>query len=292
MSWIKLDDGFADHPKIMGLPSDALRWFHIRALCYAARYRTGGVITAATLRGLGGKPGTAKTLCDAGLWDPVEGGAWLIHDFEEYNPPKREVPPELSAVRAEAGRKGGRARVANLQATQSKGIEAIGLPNLLPRTAARGRPVPSRPVPSQSPTPGNTPTTPSSSSLPPAAESGRDDDDDSPNDAPPDDEFEFKVAELVRAMNVPRIEPSLGAELRLIAEEQPLEAIRTAIRECVRDGVKPWPREIVERLPRPESDGLEARKQRYGWPRPATDDLEARKRRYGWPTGNGTGGVK
>jgi hypothetical protein len=258
MTWVKLDDGFTEHPKVIGLPSDAARWFHVRALCYAARYRTDGVITAAILRGLGGKPATAEALVAAGLWDELDVvDAWQIHDFAEYNP-RQETTPELSARRAEAGRKGGLARVANTQAPTkqnqakpSKQNQANDQADLLPRRRGRAsRPVPSRPVPNPVT---KTPTT-SSLSLP-GAEHRRDDDD--------EPEFSDGAVLILSALRLRRIEPDLAADARQLADEVAVDSIQTAIESCRADGVKPWPDKIRERLP-DLTDGLEARKRKYG----------------------------
>jgi hypothetical protein len=259
MTWVKLDDGFTEHPKVIGLPSDAARWFHVRALCYAARYRTDGVITAAILRGLGGKPATAEALVAAGLWDELDVvDAWQIHDFAEYNP-RQETTPELSARRAEAGRKGGLARVANTQAPTkqnqakpSKQNQANDQADLLPRRRGRAsRPVPSRPLP----VPGNNSRRLSSSSSLPGAEHRRDDDD--------EPEFSDGAVLILSALRLRRIEPDLAADARQLADEVAVDSIQTAIESCRADGVKPWPDKIRERLP-DLTDGLEARKRKYG----------------------------
>ena len=43
MAWTKLDDGFADHPKVAPLSDPAFRAF-VAGLCFANRYLTDGVL--------------------------------------------------------------------------------------------------------------------------------------------------------------------------------------------------------------------------------------------------------
>ena len=45
MSWLKLDDGFARHPKVTALTYKD-RWTWMAVLCYCARYRTDGYLPA------------------------------------------------------------------------------------------------------------------------------------------------------------------------------------------------------------------------------------------------------
>ncbi len=92
MSWAKLDDAFADHPKVVGL-SDAAFRLHVTAILYAARYETDGEIPGGVLARMGASPECAAELADAGLWDHATGG-YAIHDYLKYNP-SREQRDEL-----------------------------------------------------------------------------------------------------------------------------------------------------------------------------------------------------
>lgn len=104
MSWVKLDDGFPEHPKVVGL-TDVAFCLYIHALCYAARRETDGYIPAGSVSSLAGGAGRARAaraaaeLVAAQLWHatgpetcercrkvaPLSHG-WIIHDFLEYNP--------------------------------------------------------------------------------------------------------------------------------------------------------------------------------------------------------------
>lgn len=83
MSWVRLDDGFMEHAKVIGLPPRDIV-VHLRALCYAARRRDPH-ITPAALPLLVATPAIAQRLTGAGLWDRNSDG-WVIHDWDDYQP--------------------------------------------------------------------------------------------------------------------------------------------------------------------------------------------------------------
>lgn len=84
MPWIKLDDGFWDHPKILAV-GDRLAITHQRAMMWSARHATGGHIPAGALRAIGVTRAQARKLTENRLWDET-GDGWRIHDWEVYNP--------------------------------------------------------------------------------------------------------------------------------------------------------------------------------------------------------------
>ena len=49
MPWVKLDDGFTDHPKIASLSDSAFRTF-VTALCYCNKNLTDGFVPALIAR--------------------------------------------------------------------------------------------------------------------------------------------------------------------------------------------------------------------------------------------------
>jgi hypothetical protein len=95
MSWVKLDDGFAEHPKIAKVgPIGA--WLQIQALCYCNPNLTDGFVPMAVAytfvprtRSYPAKQ-CVTLIVDAGLWERVPGG-YRIHDYERYQPSKAEV---------------------------------------------------------------------------------------------------------------------------------------------------------------------------------------------------------
>lgn len=107
MTWVRLDDGFATHPKILGLSDASLRVL-LESYCYAAQHMTDGLLAPAVASRLGTRKARTE-LVSAGLWDETPEGV-VIHDYLTYNPSRAEVEERrdyLHQVRAAAGRKGG-----------------------------------------------------------------------------------------------------------------------------------------------------------------------------------------
>ena len=91
MSWLRLDDGFADHPKIASLTaSEALRW--VRVLLYCARYETDGKVSRAVLKRYGLDTKREKLLglrlLDERVWEEEEH--LFVHDYLDYNPSQED----------------------------------------------------------------------------------------------------------------------------------------------------------------------------------------------------------
>jgi len=99
--WVKLDDHFPDHPKIVAAGPMAA-FLYVAGLCYANRLLTDGFIPKNQVTRLlpenGHKNGTdlAAKLCTVGLWLPVKGEVegFQVHDFLKYQPSKRKVLKE------------------------------------------------------------------------------------------------------------------------------------------------------------------------------------------------------
>lgn len=81
MTWVKIDDHFADHPKILAL-SDAAYRAYVDGLCYCARYLTDGKIADAPLKKLA-RRGAVAELEQAGLWKR-NGAGVIVHDYLVY----------------------------------------------------------------------------------------------------------------------------------------------------------------------------------------------------------------
>jgi hypothetical protein len=144
MTWIRLDNTFPEHPKVVSAgPIAAL--IHIRAICYCSRNLTDGFLPAAAVSSLltgfehvgistGGVPG----LCEVGadvleldwpwimvkhhLWEPVPGG-FSVHDFLDYNPSRKEVVAQRRSQSLK-GRKGGQVSAAKRKAAQASGLRS------------------------------------------------------------------------------------------------------------------------------------------------------------------------
>jgi hypothetical protein len=95
VTWVKLDDGFADHPKIAGLDDRSFRLF-VWCLCYSARHLTDGFVADRVLRRCpygtraARREVTLGHLAGTDLIERVEGGI-QIHDFLVYNPNRASV---------------------------------------------------------------------------------------------------------------------------------------------------------------------------------------------------------
>ena len=109
MTWAKLDDSFPEHPKVVELSDRAFR-IHVTALCYCARNLTDGHVPAPTVRAFTlGKKAPITELVKAGVWNENGRGAYIIHDYLDYNPSREHVEAER-ARKQEAGREGARKR--------------------------------------------------------------------------------------------------------------------------------------------------------------------------------------
>lgn len=150
MTWVRIDDGFARHPKVVAAGPLAMA-MQVAALCYCNRELTDGFVPRAVARTLLDWEGIALrcaedeanqangqasaqanskqvwsnvdagcvigALLASGMWEEAPGG-YLVHDFDDYQPSKAEVL-ELSQKRAEAGRIGGRRSAASRQANRA-----------------------------------------------------------------------------------------------------------------------------------------------------------------------------
>ena len=97
MGWVRLDDNFADHPKVIALSDSAFR-LYIEALCYSNRQLTDGFIPNAVYLKLS-TDDEADYLIDAGLWEEVHGNVispdlttgYQIRSYTEYQPTREKV---------------------------------------------------------------------------------------------------------------------------------------------------------------------------------------------------------
>lgn len=114
MSWVKIDDNFSEHPKVIKLSDSSFR-LHIRVMCYCSKFLTDGIIEDSTVDGMRGKVRDVRELVGAGLWDVVQGG-WQIHDYLEYNWARQDV----EAKRVAAKERMGKLRSPNVRANKER----------------------------------------------------------------------------------------------------------------------------------------------------------------------------
>lgn len=124
MAWVRIDDGFPDHPKALEAGPLAC-WLYVCGIAYSNRYLTDGFIPERQVSRLSEcrKPfALASVLVSVGLWERVENG-YQIHDYLEYQNSAEKVRHEREQTRKrverfrekESGRFGGNAEVTPLQ---------------------------------------------------------------------------------------------------------------------------------------------------------------------------------
>lgn len=94
MTWFKIDDGFYDHPKVLGLDMGSVGLWAM-AGSYCARHLTDGVITDRQIRSIGGTRRQAEKLVAAGLWRvddaPPSARRYAFNDWRDFQPTRDEV---------------------------------------------------------------------------------------------------------------------------------------------------------------------------------------------------------
>jgi hypothetical protein len=103
MSWVKLDDQVAQHPKVLKAGPVAA-WTWVCCIAYASRHLTDGFVPYEALATFG-VPQAAKhatKLVEVGLLEPDEGG-YRVHDYHEYNAPSETVKAKRQEVASRVG---------------------------------------------------------------------------------------------------------------------------------------------------------------------------------------------
>ena len=160
MTWVRIDENFAQHPKVVKAGPLGMA-MQIAALCYCNRHLTDGFIPkqiASTLLdfdGLGmrmwggdmvggGQDAEWKLvvedLVEAEVWEETEGG-WFIHDYHDYQPTKQQVQ-QLREKRAASGAKGGKAKSKQIAKQTSKQNAEQNDSNAEANDVAKSYPVP------------------------------------------------------------------------------------------------------------------------------------------------------
>jgi hypothetical protein len=113
MSWARLDDNIAHHPKILRAGPEAA-FFWVLCLTYSQRFLTDGHIPEAALGAVGSWAAArarqlATKLVQVRLLERCANG-YQVHDYLQYNKPAALARAERDATgraRSQAGRKGG-----------------------------------------------------------------------------------------------------------------------------------------------------------------------------------------
>lgn len=104
MSWLKIDDGFAESKRIAAITDRALR-LHLIALCYCARNLTDGRLDERGVKiacAILDKPNPRRyiaELVEIGLWLADEEGGYELEGYLEYNPDADTVREERRKAR-------------------------------------------------------------------------------------------------------------------------------------------------------------------------------------------------
>jgi hypothetical protein len=104
-TWVKLDDTFPDHPKVLAVGDEAA-WLYVAGLCHCSRHLSDGFIAAAVLRRLTGQrnpEALAERLVAERLWEPAEGG-WQVHGYSEHQRTREQVEHDREKARERAQR--------------------------------------------------------------------------------------------------------------------------------------------------------------------------------------------
>lgn len=120
-TYITVHDGMPDHPKMFGL-SDAAFRLTVTCWCWCSRHRTDGRIPAGAWKNMG-SPRARKEVVAAGLVVLDAAGDAHVHDYLEHQRSAEEID-ELAAKRRDAGARGGRQRVSNLEANRQANAQA------------------------------------------------------------------------------------------------------------------------------------------------------------------------
>lgn len=119
MTWFKVDDGFYDHPKVLGLDVAAVGLWTL-AGSYCARHLTDGVISERQIRAIGGTRRQAEKLVAAGLWSVDEASAsarrYVFNDWRDFQPTRDDV----LSKREEARRRMADARAKKAQTSENE----------------------------------------------------------------------------------------------------------------------------------------------------------------------------
>lgn len=141
MTWFKVDDGFALHPKA-ALAGNSAIGLWTRGGSWCAAHLTDGRLPRAMLAPLGGRARDAARLVNVGLWVP-DGDHYIYKDWEQYQPSRDNV---RARQKADADRKAEWRRKQQEQESQRDSERTDGVTDGgIPEESAHTRPDPTRP---------------------------------------------------------------------------------------------------------------------------------------------------
>jgi hypothetical protein len=122
MTWVKIDDSFPNHPKIVGLTDKAFR-IHISGLCYCGTYLTDGFVPMTIAARFANEDMThIVELTKAGLWrEAPQDNGFYIHDYLAHQTSKTQVEEKRQTVRERQKRYRERHKTTEAEPAQSEG---------------------------------------------------------------------------------------------------------------------------------------------------------------------------
>lgn len=122
MTWVKIDDSFPNHPKIVGLSDKAFR-IHISGLCYCGTYLTDGFVPMTIAARFANEDmAHIAELTQAGLWiEAVSENGFRIHDYLAHQTSKTQVEEKRQTVRERQKRYRERHKVTEAEPAESEG---------------------------------------------------------------------------------------------------------------------------------------------------------------------------
>lgn len=99
--WVKLDDSFFEHRKVVAVTPIA-RLLFLASLAHSAKHLADGVVAEGYLPNIRASAGATRRhmaeLVSVGLWETHPSG-YLIHDWSDYNPPAEKVRAKRAAAK-------------------------------------------------------------------------------------------------------------------------------------------------------------------------------------------------
>ena len=122
MTWVKIDDSFPNHPKIVGLSDKAFR-IHISGLCYCGTYLTDGFVPMTIAARFANEDmAYIAELSKAGLWlEAPQDNGFYIHDYLAHQTSKTQVEEKRQTVRERQKRYRERHKVTEPEPQESEG---------------------------------------------------------------------------------------------------------------------------------------------------------------------------
>lgn len=123
MTWFKVDDQLAFHPKVIEAGNSAMGLW-VRAGAWCSAHLTGGALPKHMIGTLGAQARDAKRLVEAGLWEQTDVG-FQFRDWEDYQPSKSQVEADKAANRERQRRFRERRRNAESDVVSNEGSNGV-----------------------------------------------------------------------------------------------------------------------------------------------------------------------